>query len=146
MMRKLIKILFSLILSIILSIIVFYGITHDTRLIKFGGISSLIVSSGSMEPELSVGDVIIIKSCANYEVGDIITYNVNDEYFVTHRIIEIEGNNFVTKGDNNNVEDSQVVLKENVEGKVILNAKILRVMYEHYWVIILAVILLLIIL
>lgn len=145
-MRKLIKILFSLILSIILSIIVFYSITHDTRLIKLGGISSLIVSSGSMEPELSVGDVIIIKSCANYEVGDIITYNVNDEYFVTHRIIEIEGNNFVTKGDNNNVEDSQVVLKENVEGKLILNAKILRVMYEHYWIIILAVILLLIIL
>ncbi len=145
-MRKLIKLAISLILSIVLSVIVFYGITHDTQLIKFCGIGSLIVSSGSMEPELSVGDVIIIKSCANYEVGDIITYSVDDKYFVTHRIIEREGNNFVTKGDNNNVEDNQAVFKENIEGKVILNSKVLRIMYEHYWLIILAIILLLIIL
>ncbi|MCX4255253.1 MAG: signal peptidase I [Bacilli bacterium] len=145
-MRKIINILVSLAISIILSVVLMYGITNYTNLIKFCGIGSLIVSSGSMEPELSIGDIIIIKECANYEVGDIITYNVEDKYFVTHRIVDKEGNDFVTKGDNNNVKDNQIVLKENIEGKVILNAKLLRVMYEHYILIVSAIILLLIIL
>ncbi len=145
-MRKIINILVSLAISIILSVVLMYGITNYTNLIKFCGIGSLIVSSGSMEPELSIGDIIIIKECANYEVGGIITYNVEDKYFVTHRIVDKEGNDFVTKGDNNNVKDNQIVLKENIEGKVILNAKLLRVMYEHYILIVSAIILLLIIL
>lgn len=145
-MRRIINILVSIILSVVFSLVLLYGITHYTNLIKFCGIGSLIVSSGSMEPELSVGDVIIIKECANYEVGDIITYNVEDKYFVTHRIVDKEGNSFVTKGDNNNIEDNQVVLKENIEGKVIMNAKLLRLMYKHYLIVVLVVILLLIIL
>lgn len=127
--------------SIMLGLFLNFGFKSTNLLVKFYGISILTVSSGSMIPEFSVGDVIIIKECDNYNINEIITYNVNDEYLVTHRIIEKYGEDFVTKGDNNNIQDKDVVLKENVEGKVIYNSKILKFINEH-WLIIIFVLLL----
>jgi signal peptidase len=75
------------------------------------------VLSGSMEPTLPVGSVIIAVPARGEELntGDIITV-VNPQHagvLVTHRIIEIEnspqGRTFKTKGDANNVADSWVV-------------------------------------
>lgn len=107
--------------------------------------SALVVSSGSMQPELAIGDVIIIKEVNDYKENDIITYNVNNEYLVTHRIIEINEDNFITKGDNNTSKDKEIVLKENIEGKVIYNSKILKLIYRYWLIIILIVVLLLLI-
>lgn len=85
----------------------------------------LVIKSGSMQPILNIGDIIIIKKQNDYEIGDIITYNFNDEYFVTHRIIEKIDKDFITKGDNNTCEDEEHVKLENIEGKVIniINSK-----------------------
>ena len=104
-MKKIIRIIFSIIISIVLSVIIYYGIKSNGLLIKFYGISALIVSSGSMNPELAIGDIIIIKESDNYTVNDVITYKVDNSYLVTHRIIEKEGKTYKTKGDNNNTED-----------------------------------------
>jgi len=68
------------------------------------GYKCFVVMSGSMEPAISVDDMIFIKRKNEYDVGDIITYKQNENY-VTHRIIEIDGNRIITKGDNNNVND-----------------------------------------
>lgn len=144
-MKKIIKILFSIAISIILSLALYFGLNTNSLLVKFYGISILTVGSGSMLPELSVGDVIIIKACDDYKINDIITYNVNNEYLVTHRIIEKDGNTFVTKGDNNNIQDREIVLKENIEGKVIYNSQILKFIYEYWLILIIAILFILII-
>lgn len=75
------------------------------------------VGSGSMEPYLKVGDIIIIKETTNYEVGDVVTFKQGEEY-VTHRIVLKNGEIVTTKGDANNTNDSSIKTKEIV-GKLI---------------------------
>lgn len=89
-MKKIIKFLVMLTLSIILSIIVFYNTTHNALITKICGVSILQITSGSMENELKIGDIVLIKESNEYKENDIITYNVDDEYLVTHRIIKKE--------------------------------------------------------
>lgn len=80
----------------------------------------LIVKSNSMYPTLQKGDFILIKRNNDYKKGDIITYNYESNYLVTHRIIEKNNNFFITKGDNNNSEDDKFIQLDNIKGKVIL--------------------------
>lgn len=78
----------------------------------------LVIKSGSMYPTLEIGDIVIIKKYKDYKVKDIVTYNY-DGYLITHRIVEKENTNFITKGDNNNCKDEIEVNINNVKGKVI---------------------------
>lgn len=145
-MRKIIKFLVILFLSIILSIIVFYKTTNDGLVTKICGFSVLQVSSGSMLNELKIGDIILLKEYDDYKVNDIVTYNVDNEYLVTHRIIERNGNSFITKGDNNNAIDDKSVSRENIEGKVIYKFKLLKLLYKYWYITIIVIFLLLILL
>ncbi len=86
-----------------------------------------MIDTTSMEPTLNKNDVIIIKKCKeeNLKKGDIITYKINGE-IITHRIVEIVQeeitgtNQYITKGDNNNVEDEYYILFSEIEGKMII--------------------------
>lgn len=80
----------------------------------------LIVKSNSMYPTLQKGDFILIKRNNDYKKGDIITYDYESNYLVTHKIIEKNNNFFITKGDNNNSEDDKFIQLDNIKGKVIL--------------------------
>ncbi len=72
----------------------------------FGGFAILEVVSGSMEPTIHIGDLIIIDTKANlYQKDDIVTFYDENGSFVTHRIVSINENEMITKGDNNNTED-----------------------------------------
>ncbi len=89
------------------------------------GYSPLTVLTGSMEPSIYAGDMVIIKSQSEYSVGDVVTYTVNGgQASVTHQIIEsyVEGGvrYFITKGTNNNAEDPNPVASSQVVGKVVL--------------------------
>lgn len=86
---------------------------------SLAGYSQLAVLSGSMEPEISAGDLIIIHRQDSYETGDVITFS-DEEFYTTHRIIGIEDNKFCTKGDANNVADRSLVELSQVAGRVIL--------------------------
>lgn len=93
-------------------------------------IKPVAIATGSMEKELYMGDVAILKKCnANdVEVGDIIEYQM-EGYTVIHRIIQKNQKNgrfvFITKGDNNNAEDRDPVTEEQLIGKVIFKIKYL---------------------
>lgn len=88
---------------------------------KVLGIASAVVVSGSMEPEISVGDVVIVKEQDDYFVGDVIMfYNAASGDYTTHRIIEKTEGLFRTRGDNNDSADVGFVSKENIVGKVVL--------------------------
>ncbi|MCR5482888.1 MAG: signal peptidase I [Bacilli bacterium] len=84
---------------------------------SFFGYSVFEVQTGSMKPAISPSDVIIVKSDKNPNVNDIITYKKNDD-FITHRVVEKSGNNYITKGDANNTRDSAIT-NEDIIGKVV---------------------------
>ena len=77
----------------------------------------LEVASGSMEPNLKVGDLIIIQTNDyNYRPGDIVTFKDSNGSFVTHRIVTISGNEAITRGDANNTVDKPIML-DKIVGK-----------------------------
>ena len=81
------------------------------------GIGISVVLSGSMEPALSVDDVIIVKQTEDYGVDDMVVFN-DHGILVVHRVISIDGENITTKGDANNTADEPIT-REVVKGKVI---------------------------
>jgi signal peptidase len=90
----------------------------------------LAVESGSMEPTLYRGDLVIVRSedPATLQVGDIVIYNGSSAGFsstvpIVHRIIEIidiSGNLFFrTQGDNNPGPDPGERSESDIFAKVI---------------------------
>ncbi len=85
-----------------------------------------VIFSGSMEPALEVGDIVLVVSTSTdkLQTGDIIEYREADHIKVVHRIIEVletEGKKaFITKGDANDIPDSDAVIPDNVVGEVFL--------------------------
>lgn len=70
------------------------------------GYALLEVVSGSMEPTIHVGDMIIIDTWdTSYHKNDIVTFKDEEGTLITHRIISIDGKKMVTKGDNNDSKD-----------------------------------------
>jgi len=94
------------------------AVTHNP-VPKFLGMAPLIVMSGSMEPAIMPGDVVVIREQApqKYKLGDIATYLVGTTTY-THRIIGEENGGFILKGDKNNVVDDTVPAEQFV-GKVL---------------------------
>jgi len=82
------------------------------------------VFSGSMEPQLKVGGVVVTRPVAAEEikVGDIITFHPSmNEQLTSHRVIAVDdgsSSHFLTKGDANEDADPFVVPAQNVVGKV----------------------------
>ncbi len=80
------------------------------------------VTTGSMEPEYMVGDLIYVKATPfdKIKVGDVVTYVLNEEGTIaTHRVVSIneQKQQLITKGDTNKVADAPVHYK-NVVGVV----------------------------
>lgn len=56
--------------------------------------------------------------------GDIITYEEDENYFITHRIIEKNSASFITQGDNNNEKDTEIT-SSKILGKVVFHSIVL---------------------
>lgn len=82
-----------------------------------------VVDSGSMNPTIKVGTLIIVKEVEPKEVvkGDIITYHGSKTSLVTHRVVKVEdgGNRFITKGDANETADPMPLEGNKLIGKVV---------------------------
>jgi signal peptidase len=80
------------------------------------------VFTGSMEPAIPVGSVVVIKPVdpETLKIGDIICFKLSEPTSITHRIINITNEGFTTKGDANEDPDQWAVKKENIIGKAIL--------------------------
>ena len=89
-----------------------------------GIISAQVILTGSMEPALSPGDVVIELSAdrKSPQVGDIVTYvgkriDGSTVGTFTHRVIGFdEKNNLITQGDNNPSPDTQRPTTEDLVG------------------------------
>ena len=86
------------------------------------GYKPFIVLSGSMESQINVGDLVIVKEVdtSTLKEGDIIAFRDTNDIVTTHRIKEIITEDgeicFITKGDANNTEDQDFVYPDMVEG------------------------------
>ena len=125
-MKKLSKILGYIlnILIILVTIIIILAIYYFVQIkiankpyANIFGYTFFEVATGSMDPTIDVGDVIIVKITNEVNENDIIVCN-KDNAFITHRLIKIEEDNFITKGDANNTED-EPMQKSDLIGKVV---------------------------
>ena len=122
--KKAISIIVILILLpiLLMSIVILVdSYTHPDEVPSFFGWKPFIVLSGSMETQISAGDIVVVKEIDTNELkkGDIIAFK-DGNIVITHRIdevTEIDGKTqYITKGDNNNTQDIGYVLPEQVEG------------------------------
>lgn len=117
-MKKICNIASSIIVAALLILVAFLIMSKPLF-----GIEIKAVATGSMEPDLPVGSLIVIKptSYEDIEVGDDITFSRNDSSVpVTHRVIykSDTAKEFITQGIANNTADSPISY-ENVKGKVV---------------------------
>jgi signal peptidase len=98
--------------------------------VSVGGYSFFRVVTGSMEPQISVGELILSKEThmEDIQTGDVVCFRSKSPNMIgkiiTHRVIEIvnadDGSiQFITKGDANLSMDGYYVSQQNIVGKVV---------------------------
>ena len=141
-----ISIIFTIIILVVASLII-QKFALKEEVPNIFGYKILQVMSGSMSGEFETGDTILIKEIKNesdLKIGDIITYRIEKNTMVTHRIVNItkigEKLNYTLKGDANNIEDSEKITFSNIEGiyvrKLNLIGKLITFMQKPYGLII----------
>lgn len=79
--------------------------------------ADISVTGVSMEPSLYAGDVVTIRRCESYDVGDILVFIYKNDELLIHRLLRIKDQRYFCKGDNAfRLED---VLYEQILGKVV---------------------------
>lgn len=84
---------------------------------NFFGYTFFEVISGSMSPYIEKNDFIFVDVGSEFEVDDVVTFE-KDGSFITHRVIEINNNVVITRGDANNSVDNPIN-KDKIIGKVV---------------------------
>ena len=127
--RSAISFAISAILFIVALVVFFLALQakkENRPITVFGRFFSIVVTD-SMEPEIKVGDLIVVKitDMNEVKVGDNAVFiNLSDEKIkgerVVHEVIEIgtdeKGLYFITKGINNLIEDKDRVYADNFVG------------------------------
>ena len=109
----------------------FLGVTSFLLVVSVfpitGNYKVLVVQSGSMEPAIKMGSVVIVKPINDYQIDDVITF-VNpkkQQELITHRIIDLEVNegttSYIVKGDANEDPDARKVARNEIVGKILFS-------------------------
>jgi len=124
---RIMKKIITWLINLVLALLVVLGVVLLFSMIPLrGNYKLLVVTSGSMEPLISTGSVVVVRPTDHYQVGDVITYrargNVEKDKIVTHRIIDVEWvggaeDSYVVKGDANETADPYPIKKSEVIGK-----------------------------
>lgn len=109
-----------------LILVLFFGILMFASSNNITGLRSFIVKSGSMEPTIPTGSLVVTTNThpAYLKQSDVITFirPTEERDLITHRITRITNDNdyirILTKGDNNSKADNWEVGGGNVVGKV----------------------------
>lgn len=144
---KVLRIIKNTVLGILIVVLTIVLIT--SMISKFSGntpslfgFSLFRVSSGSMAPELEVGDVILVQGCdgSQVEMNDIVTYVATSGEMsgklITHRVVKApysEGGEtyLVTKGDANAISD-EPIKADQIEGKMLFKVGVLNYLFDFF--------------
>ena len=128
---SILKILYYVFLGFIVLVAILLIVSVFPINLSFGGqagnIKFMIVQSGSMEPNIKLGSIVLVKPVDDYKIGDVITFGPYSKTKAptTHRIydIKVEGGApvYITKGDANNAPDQREIAKRDVLGKVLFS-------------------------
>ena len=114
------KIVASVLLSLLVILCVYTFVMTDILkkdYVNVLGYSYFVVGSGSMSGAIEVNDIVFVKLTKDVKPNDIVTYKSVDDIIVTHRLISIDKDKYILKGDANNVSDDPI-LKDQIIGKV----------------------------
>lgn len=114
-LRLLLLILCGLVLGVNVYLINANSLVGNQLPMPFG-YGAAVVLSGSMEPVLSAGDLIIVKETDQIQERDIVVFQDGNS-LVVHRVVQIGEETVTTKGDANQVNDEPVSI-DAVKGKV----------------------------
>lgn len=81
------------------------------------GYTYFVVVSGSMSGSIEVNDIVIVDVTKDVKVDDIIAYK-SDKSIVTHRLVQKNGDKYITKGDANDTYD-KAITKKDIIGKIV---------------------------
>ena len=119
--RKLIINILTIAIPILSVIAIYFGL----QLALATTTPIVAVASGSMNPTLEVGDLIIVQGIppADIQIGDIIVFDSPQGIRTIHRVTRtqtLDGTiQFKTKGDANPNEDLHWISEQNVHGRVL---------------------------
>ena len=142
--RKIVNVLTTVLLVVLVAVVVMVFIARITgHSPSIFGYHIFRVSSGSMEPELAVGDVILVKSAdpADIHENDIVTYNGVEGDFagkvITHRVVEEPTNDggiwlYQTKGDAEGSIADPKITYDQIEGKFVTKLAFLNKIYTFF--------------
>ncbi|WP_157777122.1 signal peptidase I [Erysipelothrix larvae] len=126
-----------LVLSVILLVLALYFsfVKKDNEEMFFFGYKPFIITSGSMEPKYPVNSLVVVKKvdASTLQVGDEIAFYshlINANVF--HRIVDIDDQGFVTKGDNNKNADLEIVETIDVLGKAVFYTTLTTSIIAHF--------------
>ena len=114
--------------------ILIYRVIEKDKSPRFFDYYIFEVKSGSMENTIHINDYIIVKKTNDIKLNDIVTYK-KDNYYITHRVIDIDGNKVITKGDANNLQDDEINRKDII-GKYICKSDFLKILIKYKIIII----------
>ncbi len=84
-----------------------------------GKVAYVILSGNSMQPDFSLGDLVLTRAQRNYVVGDVLAYEHPEIGYVFHRVVSLDKKgDFIFKGDHNAWEDSYHPSKEEIVGRL----------------------------
>ena len=111
-MKRIVDLARTLTYAIAVAILIFSSICMLMQ------IKPAVVISGSMEPAIKTGSLILInEKDKDISKGDIIAFKTGGAS-VAHRVVQIEQDGYVTKGDSNRTVDASLVAADKVEGTV----------------------------
>ena len=121
---KILKVIYSIFVAfiVILALLLIVSVLPIT-----GNYKVLMVLSGSMEPNIKTGSIVVVKPADDYKIGDMITFGPYSKIKAptTHRIYDIKVVEsqpvYVTKGDANNAPDAKEIQEKDILGKVLFS-------------------------
>lgn len=89
---------------------------------QLGGRTAYVTTVGnSMEPLLHAGDLAVVREGGPYSIGEVVAYRSPELHtIVLHRIVGLEGDRYVFKGDNNSWLDSYHPTADQLVGRMVV--------------------------
>ncbi|OLF08588.1 signal peptidase I [Actinophytocola xanthii] len=90
-------------------------------LLVLGGFRLVVTRGDSMEPHFFAGDLVLVHEQPQYRVGDVVAYD-SPSLGITmlHRIVGVRDGGFVTRGDNNDWDDPDLLTATDLSGRLVL--------------------------
>jgi len=121
-------IVFKILYGLFITLLVGVGALLLVSLLPItGNVELKIVKSGSMEPTIPTGSIVLVMPSQTYKAGDIITFgkDTKSEIPTTHRIVSVrenvQGDFYTTRGDANEEQDPREIAAKEIIGKVLFH-------------------------